>query len=34
MISSGQASADDEFVGIGWMHQASHGLVSHQNACG
>jgi hypothetical protein len=34
MISSGQASADDEFVGIGWVHQASHGLVSHQNACG
>jgi hypothetical protein len=32
MITSGQASADDEFMRIGWMAEPAPGLVSHQNA--
>jgi hypothetical protein len=34
MVRSGQASADDEFMRIGWMADAFPGLVSHQNGSG
>jgi hypothetical protein len=32
LISSGQASAEDEFMRIGWMAEVSQGSVSQQNA--
>ena len=34
MIRSGRASADDEFMRIGWMAEGSAGLVPQQNAPG
>ena len=34
MISSGQASAADEFMRVGWMPEGSAGLVPQQNASG
>jgi hypothetical protein len=34
LIGSGQASAQDEFMRIGWVPQASPGLVPRQNAPG
>jgi hypothetical protein len=33
LISSGQASADDEFMRLGWM-PGSPGFQQHQNASG
>ena len=34
MIRSGQASADDEFMRIGWLPAGCEGLVPQQNAPG